>query len=189
MHPLDSILDRWRQEEANTLFSRTRAMGTAFEDLCAAFLTHDPVQSMELRNVKTFADWARERDLPRADTGIDLVAELRNEAGFAAIQCKFRQTGKTVPKPEIDSFLAASGRSEFRRRILIDTTGRPWSKNAENTLREQEIPVQRISLHDLKASPIQWADYVASDGEVVRTPPKTARPHQQQAIDSAVSHL
>ena len=62
-------------------------------------------------------------------------------------------------------------------------------QNAENTLREQEIPVQRIGLHDLKASPIQWADYVASDGEVVRTPPKTARPHQQQAIDIAVSHL
>ena len=189
MHPLDSILDRWRQEEANTLFSRARAMGTAFEDLCAAFLTHDPVQSLELRDVMTFADWAREKDIPRTDTGIDLVADLRNEDGFAAIQCKFRPTGKTVPKSEIDSFLTASGRSEFRRRILIDTTGRPWSKNAENTLREQEIPVQRIGLHDLKASPIQWADYVASDGEVVRTPPKTARPHQQQAIDSAVSHL
>ena len=29
------------EEEAGALFSRTRAMGTAFEDLCAAFLTHD----------------------------------------------------------------------------------------------------------------------------------------------------
>ena len=189
MHPLDSILDRWRQEEAGALFSRTRAMGTAFEDLCAAFLTHDPIQSLELRNVRTFGDWARERDLDQTDTGIDLVAELRDESGFAAIQCKFLQTGRAVPKSEIDSFLAASGRPEFRRRVLIDTTGRSLSKHAENTLRVQEIPVQRIGLHDLKASPIQWADYAASDGEVVRTPPKTARPHQQQAIDSAVSRL
>ena len=189
MHPLDSILDRWRQEEAGALFSRTRAMGTAFEDLCAAFLTHDPVQSLELQDVKTFADWARERDLDQTDTGIDLVAGLRNEPGFAAIQCKFLQTGKAIPKSEIASFLAASGRPEFRRRILIDTTGRPWSKNAENTLRDQAIPVQRIGLHDLKASPIQWADYVTSDGEIVRTPPKKARPHQQQAIDSALIHL
>ena len=108
MHPLDSILDRWRQEEAGALFSRTRAMGTAFEDLCAAFLTHDPIQSLELRDVKTFADWARERDLDQTDTGIDLVAELRNEPGFAAIQCKFLQTDKAIPKPEIASFLAAS---------------------------------------------------------------------------------
>ena len=189
MHPLDSILDSWRQEEADTLFSRTRAMGAAFEDLCVAFLTHDPVQSLELREVRTFADWARERDLDQTDTGIDLVAELRDEPGFAAIQCKFRQTGKSVPKSEIDSFLAASGRPEFRRRILIDTTGRPWSKNAENTLRAQEIPVQRIGLHDLKASPIRWADYAASGGEIVRTPPKTARPDQQKAIDSTVGHL
>ena len=115
MHPLDSILDRWRQEEAGALFSRTHPMGIAFEDLCAAFLTHDPIQSLELQDAKTFADWARERDLNQTDTGIDLIAELRNEPGFAAIQCKFRQTGKTVPKPEIDSFLAASGRSEFQR--------------------------------------------------------------------------
>ena len=189
MHPLDSILDRWRQEEAAALFSRTHAMGIAFEDLCAAFLTHDPVQSLELQDVKTFAAWARERDLDQTDTGIDLVAGLRNESGFAAIQCKFLQTGTTVPNSEMASFLAASGRPEFRRRILIDTTARPWSKNAENTLRDQAIPVQRIGLHDLKASPIQWADYVTSDGEIVRTPPKTVRPHQQQAIDSALIHL
>ena len=42
MHPLDVILDDWRRKGAEPLFSRTRAMGTAFEDLCAAFLTHDP---------------------------------------------------------------------------------------------------------------------------------------------------
>ena len=96
---------------------------------------------------------------------------------------------RTVARAEIDSFLAASGRSEFSRRILIDTTGRPWSIALENTLRHQPIPVQRIGLHNLKASPIDWSEYVSSRGTIVRAPPKTARKHQQQAIDSALAHF
>ena len=190
MHPLDAILDDWREKAAEPLFSQTRAMGTAFEDLCAAFLTHDPVQAGQFREVRRYADWARERGLPATDTGIDLVAELRDDPGyFAAIQCKFLETGGSIPKKEIDSFLAASGRSEFRRRVWIDTTGRPWSRNAEETLRVQEKPVQRIGLHYLKASPIDWAVYVASGAVGEREPPRTPWRHQQDAIDSALAHL
>ena len=190
MHPLDEILNTWRREAAGSLFSRTRDMGTAFEDLCTAFLTHDPVQSAQFRNVQAYAAWAREQGLPATDAGIDLVAELCDEPGFfAAIQCKFRETRGSVPKAEIDSFLAESGRPEFRRRVWIDTTGRPWSRNAEETLRRQEKPVQRIGLHYLKASPIRWADYALSGVIVERDPPKVPRPHQQDAIDCALEHL
>lgn len=186
---LDSILDRWRQEQAGTLFSRTRDMGTAFEDLCRAFLTHDPIQALEFEDVRPFADWAKTHGVDASDTGVDLVAKLRNADGYAAIQCKFRQTGSTVSHGEIASFIAGSGRQEFQRRILIDTTGRAWSPKAENTLRNQTVPVNRIGLHDLKASPIDWAQYVASGGTIVREPPKTARKHQQAAIDSTLAHF
>ena len=190
MHPLDAILDAWRTQAAESLFSQTRAMGTAFENLCTAFLTHDPVQSLQFRNVSTYAEWARARGLPATDTGIDLVAELRDDPGYyAAIQCKFLETGKNIPQGEIASFLAKSGSKEFRRRVWIDTTGRPWSRNAEETLRRQEKPVHRIGLHYLKASPIDWAAYVASGEVGEREPPKTPRPHQQEAIESALAHL
>ena len=190
MHPLDAILDDWRQKADEPLFSQTRAMGTAFEDLCTAFLTHDPVQAGQFRNVRRFGDWAQEQGLPATDTGVDLVAELIDEPGyFAAIQCKFLETGGSIPKKEIDSFLAASGRSEFRRRVWIDTTGRPWSRNAEETLRVQEKPVQRIGLHYLKANPIDWAAWVASGAVGEREPPRTPWRHQQDAIDSALAHL
>ncbi|MCY4550600.1 MAG: hypothetical protein OXC28_19730 [Defluviicoccus sp.] len=165
-------------------------MGTAFEDLCGAFLTHDPVQAGQYREVRRYADWARERGLPATDAGIDRVAELRDDPGyFAAIQCKFPETGGSIPKKEIDSFLAASGRSEFRRRVWIDTTGRPWSRDADETLRVQEKPVQRIGLHYFKASPIDWAAYVASGAVGEREPPRTPWRHQQDAIDSALAHL
>lgn len=71
MHPLDQILKTRRREAAGSLFSRTRDTGTAFEDLCAAFLTHDPVQSAEFRNVRACADWSRDRGLRATDAGID----------------------------------------------------------------------------------------------------------------------
>ena len=189
MHPLDQILQSWRQEAAQASFSRSRDMGTAFEELCVAFLTHDPVQAAQFGNVQPYGDWARQQGLTAGDVGIDLVAELRDEPGaYAAIQCKFREGGGGIAKGEVDSFLAASGRPEFQRRIWIDTTGRDWSAKAEETLRQQEKPVQRIGLHDLRASPIQWAEFVQS-GDIRKRDPKTPRPHQQEAIDSALAHL
>ena len=115
MHPLDQILQSWRQEAARASFSRSRDMGTTFEKLCIAFFTHDPVQAAQFSTVQPYGEWARQRDLPSHDTGIDLVAALRDEPGaYAAIQCKFRDTQGSIAKGEIDSFLAASGRPEFR---------------------------------------------------------------------------
>ena len=190
MHPLDEILNTWRQEAAQAAFSRSRDMGTAFEDLCIAFLRHDPVQAAQFGAVERYGEWARQRGVPADDAGIDLVAELRDEPGaYAAIQCKFRETRGSIAKGEMDSFLAASGRPEFRRRIWMDTTGRAWSAKAEATLRQQEKPVQRIGLHDLKASPVRWAEFVQSGGISGREPPRTPRPHQQAAIDSTLAHL
>ena len=190
MHPLDTILDDWRRQAAEAAFSRTRDMGTAFERLCTAFLTHDPVQAGQYAAVRSYSGWARERGLPATDAGIDLVAELCDEPGrYAAVQCKFRETGGSIPRGEITSFLAESGREEFRRRVWIDTTGRPWSRTAEETLRRQEKPVQRIGIHHLKTSPIDWADYVGSGEIVRRDPPKTPLAHQRDAIDGIVAHL
>ena len=146
MHPLDEILSTWRREAARAGFSRSRDVGTAFENLCRAFLTHDPVQAVQFPKVQTYGEWARQRGLlATGDDGIDLVAELRGEPGvYAAIQCKFRGGQGSVAKGEVDSFLAASGGPEFRRRIWMDTTGRDWSAKAEETLRRQEKPVQRL---------------------------------------------
>ena len=190
MTALDDILDDWRRTAVESSFNREKDKGTAFESLCIAYMTHDPVQRGQFRNVRPGADWAREQDIEAHDLGVDLVAELIDEPGcFAAIQCKFRETGGKIEKKEIDSFLAASGRREFRRRIWIDTTGRPWSSNAEKILRMQEKPVQRISLHYLKASPIDWAAFVSSGKVEEREPPRIPRPHQQDAIDSSLAHL
>ena len=189
MHPLDKILNQWRQEAGQASFSRRRDMGRAFEALCAAFLSHDPVQTAQFCHVQPYGEWAQQQGLPSGDAGIDLVATLRGDpGGYAAIQCKFREKGGSIAKGEIDSFLAESGRPEFRRRIWMDTTGRPWSAQAEKTLRQQEKPVQRLGLQDLRASPIQWAEFVQSGG-IHKREPRTPWPHQQEAITNALGHL
>ena len=188
-HPLTGILNKWRNDIAQASFSRTRDIGTAFETLCIHFLTHDSLQATQLENVRRFADWAKERGIDPSDTGVDLVADLRHRAGHAAIQCKLRTTGKSVSKAEINSFLSASSRTEFSHRIIIDTSAQSWSATAEATLRHQTVPVQRIGLHDLKASSIDWSRYLSAKREITKSVPKTPAPHQKTAIDNALRDL
>lgn len=48
-----------------------------------------------------------------------------------AIQCKFYAPGHKVSKADIDTFLSASGKEPFARRIVVDTSGTDWGKNAK----------------------------------------------------------
>ncbi len=80
MTTLQSLLQTYR-DEART----ERDKGTYFERFALAYLTHDPLQSGCYEKVQTFKDWARENAWDGRDTGIDLVAKLRDEEGFAAI--------------------------------------------------------------------------------------------------------
>lgn len=158
-----------------------REKGTYFERLAIAFLSHDPVQVEQYEAVKPYREWAVSQGWDGRDTGIDLVAKLRDEDGFAAIQCKFYDPSYRIRKEDIDSFISASGKKPFRRRIIIDTTERQWSENAETMIRGQDIPTIRIGLTDLQESPILW-DRFAAKGEVVLADKKRMREHQKEAL-------
>ena len=187
-HSLDTLLDAWRKEAAESDYNRERIKGTAFERLCIDFLTHDPLQKTEYESPMKYGEWASPRGLHETDTGIDLVAKIRDSGGWCAIQCKFWAKGRALPKKEIDSFLSDSSKEYFARRLIIDTTGKPWSKQAENTLRDQVPPVVRIGLHDLKQSTIDWNVYLCNE-KVKKAPQKTPRPHQEDAIRGVVAGL
>ena len=185
---LDSALARWRVEASTALLRREHDKGKAFERLCRIFLTHDPVQSMQYESPVPWGQWAEQHGLLKMDTGVDLVAKLRNEDGWCAIQCKFYAEGTTVAKADIDSFLSASGSSHFTRRLIIDTTGRGWSKNTEDTLRRQAVPVSRIGLSDLRRSSIRWEDYLSAE-KIRFAPKKNLRSYQGKALEKATSGL
>ncbi|WP_134682022.1 DEAD/DEAH box helicase family protein [Paracoccus ravus] len=165
-----------------------REKGTYYERLCAAYLTHDPVQAEQYEQVWTWADWAAENAWGGKDVGIDLVAKVRGHEGFAAIQCKFYATEDKIAKADIDSFISASNKAPFVRRVVMDSTEAAWSENAETMLIGQIIPVLRIGLTDMRASPIQWGLFAAKQ-EVVLEPKKELRPHQTDALTAVRAGL
>jgi predicted helicase len=175
---LDRLLASYRQASVTE-----REKGTYFERLIEAYFKNDPIQAEEYEEVWAFQDWARQNEWSGRDTGIDLVAKLRNEEGYCAIQCKFYDPGHRIQKSDIDSFISASGKDPFRRRIVVDTTSQNWSENAEDMIRNQSIPVIRIGLSDLRESRIDWAIFEAR-GEIALKPKKELYPFQEEAIEA-----
>ena len=202
---LDDLLADWRQQAATAEFRRERDKGTTFENLCIAYLQHDPIQARQYERPMSYSDWAQvperrndrvaeplgfyaEPERSAQDLGIDLVAKLRDEEGWCAIQCKFHATGSRIAKADIDSFLAASGHKDFRQRLIIDTTGREWNSQAEEMLRNQAVPVRRIGLQELQASPIRWQDF-ATSSEIHLAAKRTLFPHQRKAFKAVTDGL
>ncbi|MDE8670894.1 DEAD/DEAH box helicase family protein [Pseudarthrobacter sp. H3Y2-7] len=176
----DVLLDSYRE-----LADSERMKGNYFEQLVGRYLEKDGVQAPQYRNVWLWRDWP-DRD-GKKDNGIDLVAE-RQDGGFTAIQCKFYAEGHRIQKLDIDSFISASGKPPFTHRLIVDTTGRDWSGNAEEMLDNQHLPIQRIGLTDFRNSNIDWATYELTDPS--KAPrlheKKQLRTHQHEAVNAAL---
>jgi len=178
MSALDRLLASYRDAAVTE-----REKGTYFERLAVAYLRNDPVQTQQFSEVWHYADWAKAHGVDGRDTGIDLVAKLRDEDGFAAIQCKFYSPKHTIQKKDIDSFLSASAKPPFLRRVFIDTTEVNWSGNAEETIRDQHIPVVRVGLDALRESAIDWSAFEAT-AQVKLQAKKSLLDHQKQALEA-----
>jgi predicted helicase len=183
MTAIDRILQSYRDAAVTE-----REKGTYFERLGLAFFLNDPVQTEEYEAVWSWSEWAKSNGWDGKDVGIDLVAKLRNEDGFAAIQAKFYAAETRIQKSHIDSFISASGKEPFRRRVVLDTTEQEWGANAEEMIRGQAIPVVRIGLTDLRESRIDWTIFEAR-GEIVLAAKKTLMPHQRDALADVSSGL
>ncbi|CAK00501.1 predicted helicase (plasmid) [Bartonella tribocorum CIP 105476] len=135
-------------------------------------------------------EWAQEHDEDGTDIGIDLVATIRDEGGYAAIQCKCYDASHIIKKEDIDSFIAASGKKIFTRRILVDSTETDWSDNVELTCEGQEIRPQRINLFDLENSQIDWGAYKEQGQAVLKEKPKKKLlDHQKEALEKVCEGL
>ena len=155
--------------------------GSKFERLMAEYLRTDPLYAEQFSDVYLWQDWPG-RD-GKHDTGIDIVAVDRLTRGNVAVQCKFYDPQSTVSKPDIDTFLSASGKEGFTQRIIVSTTDK-WNLHAEDLLQGQQVPVRRIGLADLEASPIDWDafDWAAPEDLPVSTEKKVLRAHQVKAV-------
>jgi predicted helicase len=183
MSALQDLLASYRKESKTE-----REKGTYFELLIKDFLKNDPTYSPQFSEVWTYAEWANQHGFDSRDTGIDLVAQLRDEDGFCAIQCKFYDENHRIQKSNLDSFFTASGKKEFSRRIFVDSTRRDWSEHAEAAMQGQGVGTLRIGLSELENSPIDWSVYVPNKAVKIKAK-KTLREHQSAALDEVKKGL
>ena len=178
---LDALLDEYRARATSE-----REKGTLFEELTRQFLLHDARFAHQFKEVYLWGEWPEHRT---GDTGIDLVAiPVDPSAGPVAIQCKFYALGHRIQKTDIDSFLSASGKEPFGRRIVVDTSGAPWGKNAQDAIEGQQIPVSRITLADLRDSDIDWRTYSLGSTQAPKTRErKVPRDHQVRARSAVMA--
>lgn len=155
--------------------------GRQWERICAWFLTHHPGYRSQVKRVWLWADWSGRWGV---DAGIDLVAE-DVEGHLWAVQAKAYDPAYTVTKRDLDTFLSESSRPMFSFRLLIATTDL-LSENARRTIEGQEKPVGLLLRGDLERAQVEWPD--DSDSLLAPTlPPKTPRPHQQEALAAVVA--
>lgn len=171
-------------DELRGLATSKSDKGARFEKLMKAFFRTDPIWADQFEDVWLWTEWPGNGG--KHDTGIDLVAKPRVGDGLVAIQCKFYEPSTTISKDDIDTFLSASGKLGFTGRIVVSTTQK-WSSHAEDTIRGQQIPVQRVGMPDLEASPIDWSKFsVDAPGKLALSTKKSPRAHQVEAIEGAI---
>lgn len=179
--PLRQLLETFRETGVTH-----RERGTYFEELALQFFRTEPLYKELYTSVQTYGDWAAARGLDKRDVGIDLVAKTTT-GEVHAIQCKLYAANYKIQKSDIDSFFTASGKKPFSHRIIIATTDH-WSEHAEDALRDQQPPVNKIDLTALENSVIDWAQFEPTRAPVLRAK-KTLRPHQRTAVERVTSGL
>lgn len=163
--------------------------GAKFEKLMAQYLLLDPVYGRLFEQVWLWKDWPGRAG--KVDTGIDLVAAETDSGELWAIQCKFYEPDHVLSKPDVDSFLAASGKHPFAHRLIISTTDK-WGRHAEDAIDNQQIPVQRIGLADIADAPVDWSFAGPAESlelDLAAAAKRDPWPHQRKAIDKVMAEF
>ena len=170
-------LDIIRKESANSA-----DLGTSFEKLVKVFLENDATQTQQYEKIWHYSDWAKEHPgYTQKDIGIDLVAKIRAEDSFCAIQCKFYDSENAISKEDLDSFISASASKDFSRLLLVDTSNVGIGKNAQHVFDNLDKDYLRIQSAELENSLIDWVTYVREDRIRLRQK-HGPLPHQEQAL-------
>ncbi len=186
---INEILTEIRQKSQTE-----KEKGTDFERLMKLWFQTDPRYS-NLEKVWLWEEFPARKDFGGKDLGIDLVA--RTEYGdYWAIQCKCYAEDATIDKAAVDSFLANASRTfsdpetqqktEFSNLVWVQTSRKLWGANAETAIQGLSKPFNRISLHELEISAVDWIKLREGlYGEQAKLSGKQPRNHQQVAISKA----
>ena len=171
-----------------------REKGTKFERLIKKYLSISPLYSEIYDEIWLWSEFPYRNT---NDIGIDLVAKRKGYDEYTAIQCKFYDVNNYVSKPDLDTFISASGKSfmvngvvhRYSERLIISTTDK-WTSNAEETIIGQYPAITRIRLQDLKDSGIDWDSFTLERiDDMQLATKKKERPHQLEAIFNVTEGL
>lgn len=100
-------------------FSATseRDKGTKFERFLKSYLQTEPKYADLFSDVWLWQEWPGRAGRP--DTGIDLVAQDRYTGEYTAVQAKFYDPSRALPKAEIDSFFTELGKAPFTNGMIV----------------------------------------------------------------------
>ncbi len=178
MSALQDLLEHYRKTAKNE-----RDKGDKFERLTKFFLENDSRYSDRFSEVWIWNKFPENEG--KVDTGIDLVAKEKYSDGYCAIQCKFYGDKSTVDKSNIDSFFTASGKSIYTSRLIFATTDN-WTKHAEDALRNQTIPINRMTTDDMENGSIDWEKFNIDSFTAPQRRKKGIREHQKKALDNVM---
>lgn len=191
-YTINDVLNEIRREAV----SETQK-GAAFERIMQKWFLTDSRYS-NLAHVWLWEEFPCRKDLGGRDLGIDLVA--KSDLGdYWAIQCKCYAEDAVIDKPAVDSFLANASRTftneetlqtvGFSNFVWVSTTRR-WGSNAEEAIRNLSVPFNRIGLHDLEESTVDWHKLKGGIiGNAALRSGRTPFAYQKEAIAKARAHF
>ena len=160
-------------------------MGRSFERLIKTALSKEPgILGDRFSQVWLWGEWLG-RDGP--DIGVDLVAE-EEEGGLCAIQCKFFDPHRPVPKKDIDSFMSASENPQFTSRMIVNTGGEIRG-NTLRTLQNGSKTCKVLEREELDGWDVDWWQYV-DDPEGLQFQDRaryTPHPYQKDAVEHVLA--
>src|SRR5699024_8344520 len=123
--------------EIDTEYRTQRDRGTLFELLVKTYLENEPTYQRLFENVWMLSEVPEEYNIPKVDTGVDLVAKKAKTGELVAIQAKYYDKDTTIQKSHIDSFLNEVGKKYYAEGLIVTTTDK-WSKNADSALGDRD---------------------------------------------------
>jgi predicted helicase len=178
MTALRRILDKFKKDSTSTF-----EQGAKFEKLTKFFLENDNRYKDRFSKVWLWKHFPENEG--KVDTGIDIVAKEKFSDGYCAIQSKFFDEKTRVEKDNIDSFFTASGKKIYTSRLIFVTSNN-WTSHAEDALKDQKIPINRISLEDMDDGSIDWEQFDEKQLLAKKKTPNKVRPHQELAIQKVL---
>src|SRR5690625_2658585 len=89
-------------QEIDAEYRTQRDRGTLFELLVVTYLQNEPMYKRLFDAVWTLSEVPEKYNIPRVDTGVDLVARKRDAEELVAIQCKYYSKDTTIRKTHIE---------------------------------------------------------------------------------------